>query len=277
MKLYGDLGKTAKKLLGDDFVSDYKVKIASKSQSATSYTIESTQSAKTNALGGELAIKGKLFGQTVNSKFNASGKVSEELTLENLGVDGLKLVLTGASNTEITSNSASAKIEFVNKHVATSTLIDVLSGPVITESIASGHKGFAAGAELQFNAANTELTKYDFAASYADSANSEMSFMLLSKASIVKASYSHIIGSALSVAGEVMYNLKDQSKLLTTGVKYALDSSTTVKTKLNTDGAFATAMVQKLSPQLTFTICSTLNVKELDKGQKLGLSIAYEA
>mmetsp|Transcript_5096 Transcript_5096/g.10781 ORF Transcript_5096/g.10781 Transcript_5096/m.10781 type:complete len:278 (+) Transcript_5096:73-906(+) len=276
MKVYGDLGKTAKKLLNDDFVSDSKVKIQTKSDSGTSYTIEQVQSSKTGALVGDLAVKGKLFDQVVNTKFNTSGKVSTEITLDKLGVDGLKLVLNGASTAGGSANSASSKIEFSHKHVAAVALVDLLPSAVVTGSIATGHAGFTIGAESTFNVAESALTKYDFAASYADSAKSEITLALLKKAKLFKVSYSHAVSDDLSIGGEGLYDISSEAKTLTMGILYKLDKQSTFKTKLNTDGALSTSYKQQVQPHVSVTLCSALNVKELDKGQKLGLAIAYE-
>lgn len=276
MKMYADLGKTARKLLNDDYVSDTKVKVVSKSAAGTTFTVDSGSSAKSGAIAGELAIKGSIKGQAaVNTKLNTAGKVSSELTLDKLGVAGLKLVLTGVTGPGI-SPAASAKVEYTHKHFALTSLFDVLGGPTITSSFATGHAGLCAGVEAQFKATDNSLSKIDAAISFADSKTSEVTVALLDKASIVKTSYSHSVNPNMSVAGEVLYNLKDSSKLLTMGVHYVLDAEAVFKTKINTDGNMASSYIAKVKPATTLTLSSALNVKELDKGQKLGISIAYE-
>ncbi|KAA8498864.1 Mitochondrial outer membrane protein porin 2 [Porphyridium purpureum] len=276
MKMYADLGKTARKLLNDDYVSDAKVKVVSKSSAGTSFTIDSVNNAKSGALAGELAIKGTIPGQVVvNSKLNTTGKVSSEMTLDKLGVTGLKLVLTGATGPGI-SPAASAKVEYTHKHFAMTSLFDVLGGPTVTASFATGHAGLFAGMEAQFKAADNTLSKIDGAISFADSKTSEVTVALLNKASMIKTSYSHSVNSTVSVAGEVVYNLKDSSKLLTMGAHYVLNPDAVLKTKINTDGNMSTSYITMLQPATTLTLSSVLNVKELDKGQKLGISLAYE-
>jgi len=277
MKQFGDLGKTAKKLLTDDYTSETKVKIVTVADSAAgaTYTIDTAQNSLTGALGGELSIKGKLFNQLVNSKLHSSGKVSTEVTMDKLGVDGLKLILNAVTGVGL-PNAASTKVEYVHKHVAVTGLLDILAGPVATLAIATGHAGLTIGAETQVNLQSSVLNKYDVALSYADSKSSEITLSLLNKAGMVKTAYSHAVNKNVSVAGEVVYNLKDQSKLLTMGASMALDEVTTVKAKINTDGLVGVAYIAKIRPGTTLSLCSALNVKELDKGQKLGMQLAYE-
>mmetsp|Transcript_17168 Transcript_17168/g.29985 ORF Transcript_17168/g.29985 Transcript_17168/m.29985 type:complete len:330 (+) Transcript_17168:105-1094(+) len=328
MKSFVDLGKTAKKLLTDDYTTESKLKFVTTSTStsqsqfpsSTTYTVDTTQTPFGTLLGDLSLTSAVARGTVITARVGSDGRVRMDVGLGSLGIDGLALMLSGLANpsangTGSGTGTGSIKMDYMTDYVALAGVLDIILmsptssasssssqsneknrsslGSLATMSLVTGHNGFIVGAETQVNLQTSTVVEYDLVASYTDSIDadlamkagtaasvfpgtSEVTLSLLNQATMIKTSYSHAVSKDVAVAGEVVYGLLDNSRLLTMGVSVALDSLSTVKGKVNTEGLVGLAYIAKVRPGVTLSLCSALNVKELDKGQKMGVQLAYE-
>jgi len=124
--------------------------------------------------------------------------------------------------------------------------------------------------------ANPTLNDYKVGFQYADKkyVASAVSDAKLTKGRI---GYHHTINSSLAVAVELLVNLKsDSGRLLTGGVTYALDATTTVKGKIDTNGAAAVAVERQLSnPSVKINFGHKFDALKGLKATKWGLGLTF--
>eukprot|EP00187_Rhodella_violacea_P017797 CAMPEP_0184734528 /NCGR_PEP_ID=MMETSP0314-20130426/60775_1 /TAXON_ID=38298 /ORGANISM="Rhodella maculata, Strain CCMP 736" /LENGTH=282 /DNA_ID=CAMNT_0027201493 /DNA_START=27 /DNA_END=875 /DNA_ORIENTATION=+ len=279
--LYSDIGKTAKKILSDDFFSETKVTVKSKSKSGVTYSFGATQPAAADApISGDIGLKLKLphsKGTTANLKLLTASVATLELTNDaGLGLPGLKLVANlKAPVASAAGAGAAARVEYVHDVVALKGGVDALKR-VLDASAVAGYKGVSVGADVAFDAKKNALAKYEFCAAFSDGGEAESVVALIDKLDKIKASYSHKLSATFSVAASILYSRKDASKLLTMAAKIAVDNTTTVKARIDSTGALAAAYIHDVSPGTTIVLSAATNVAAPQKVMKVGLSLAIE-
>lgn len=275
VKLYKDLGKTAKKLLNDDYIyGNKKVQLKTKTSNGVTYTSTGVLSGKDDSLSGDLSCKYSLSGASMTTKLFTSGKMTHETVLDNTGVKGLKLTVLGGLGPKQTLLATG---EFVNAHVAAVVAANCLGNPSVHPALTVGMHGVTAGVSGDFDVEAKEMKNIDGVINYSTGKEHEATVMFLNKASKIKFSYSHVMSPDLSVAAEFLYDRSGDAKLLTMGTKYTVDADTTVKAKIDNAGAVSLSYVQEIRKNTTLTVCSKFDVRNLDKpAQQLGLSLLIE-
>uniref|UniRef100_A0A7S1XDW5 Uncharacterized protein n=1 Tax=Compsopogon caeruleus TaxID=31354 RepID=A0A7S1XDW5_9RHOD len=276
VKFYSDQGKTAKKLLSDDFVADHKVSVKTKTASGVTFEVSEVQSCKTGDLAGEVSVKYLVFGHALTTKFGTGGVASTEATVEKPGkIDGLKVILNGSMSES--SKAATAKAEYVKDRVAFTLFSDLMTKK-FTSSVTVGHEGITLGGEASYDVASKEVKDYSGAISYTDGKEAEVSFSLLDKLQTAKVTYSHAVRPDLSFGAEFILKRGDSSKVLTIGTQYAVDKLTTLKGKINSSGLLSLAYIQRFPSNMTMKLSSTTNVNSLESSApRIGVHLAYEA
>eukprot|EP00180_Rhodochaete_pulchella_P003959 Plantae.Rhodophyta-Rhodochaete_pulchella.ctg7253.p1 GENE.Plantae.Rhodophyta-Rhodochaete_pulchella.ctg7253~~Plantae.Rhodophyta-Rhodochaete_pulchella.ctg7253.p1 ORF type:complete len:307 (+),score=58.15 Plantae.Rhodophyta-Rhodochaete_pulchella.ctg7253:95-922(+) len=274
VKLFADVGKVTKKLLGDDYIADTKVSLKSTTPNGISFTVETVQAAKSDAVDGTLSIKSKVYGNAVTTKLASAGKVSTEVTMDQLGVKGLKAIMTGAVAQG--SQTASAKLEYLHPHLAATALVDVFKGPSLHATVNMGVGALAVGAEALYDTSKASVTKYAAAVTRVDR-DSEMTLHAIDNLRKLKASYSHAVQSDMVLGAEMLYDRDTQASTLTMGAKVAIDKTATVKTKLNSAGMLSLSYISTIRPETTVVLSSQVDVKKMEASPRLGLSVSYEA
>lgn len=275
VKLYKDLGKTAKKLLNDDYIyGDKKVQLKTKTSNGMTYTTTAKQSGGDGSLAGELSCKYAVNGSTMTTKFFTSGKLTQEVELQKTGVKGLKLTLLGGLGP---SQSLLTTAEYVHPHLSLVSAANLLGKQSVNAALTMGVHGVTAGVAGEFDLESKEIKNVDGAVNYSHGKEHEATAMLLKKGAQAKFAYSHIVTSDFSVAAEFLYDIKNDGKLLTMGSKYEVDPETTLKMKIDSAGAFSVSYIQEIRKQTTLTLCSRFDVRNLDKAShKFGLSLVVE-
>lgn len=202
----------------------------------------------TGVYGGDQAVKGDLSikltpvaGATITSKLFTTGNMTHEAVLDKLGVNGLKLTFLGGMGSR---QIGVTTMEYMNKNVALTTAMDVVSGPVAHATLTAGSNAFTCGVEGEYDTSTKEFKKGNFVVNYSDGKESEATVTVLNKGDSAKLAYSHDARPDLSIAGEFAYNRKADAKQLTMGIKYKVDSDTTLKAKINSEGMFSASYIQ---------------------------------
>lgn len=276
VNLYKDLGKTAKKLLNDDFIyGGKKVELKTKTEAGMTYTVKGAQDAgKGDAISGDLSCKYAVSGATLTTKMLTSGQLSQEVCFENTGVKGLKLTLLGGLGSKQVINGSA---EYMHPHMSYTAAVNALGAPSIISSLAVGTSGFTVGVDGEYDVESKLLKKVDGVVNYNDGKENEATIMALSKASKFKFSYSHIVSQDFAVAAEFLYDKAAESKLLTMGTRYEVDRDTTLKTRIDSAGAIAISYIQEIRKGTKLTLCSRFDVRNIEKtSHKFGLSLVIE-
>ncbi|CAN8065408.1 unnamed protein product [Agarophyton chilense] len=297
VKLYKDLGKTAKKLLNDDFIyGEKKVQLKTKTASGMTYTTTGKLSSSTQlvtvppqkegeeepkkmeqqvqTLAGDLSCKYKLSGATMTTKLFTSGMLSQEVELENTGVEGLKLNVLGKLGPK---NTLLASAEFMHPHLSLVATADALGKRSVTSSMTVGMHGVTAGVQGTLDIDTKAMSGMGAIVNYASGKEHEATVMLTDRGKKAKFSYSHIRNSDFSVAAEFEYDRTEDTKELAMGTRYEVDRDTTLKTKITSVGSFSVSYIQEIRKNTTLTICSHFNViGDKKPNHRFGLALVIE-
>lgn len=261
--------------MNDDYIyAKKKLQLKTKTSNGMTYTTTGQFGNAGDAIVGDLSCKYKLSGAMMTTKLLTSGLMNHEMVLENTGVKGLKLTVQGGLGSKQTLVATG---EYVHPHVSAVMKANCIGSPSVLSSLAVGIHGVTAGVEANFDVDKKEVTDIDGVVSYNKNSEHEATVMLLSKATIAKFVYSHVVSAGFSVAGEFLYNTGEDSKVLTMGTKYEVDGDTTLKSKITSGGALSLCLMQKIRKNTTLTLCSRFDVGNLDKPlEQFGISLVLE-
>lgn len=265
-------------LLNDDYIyGDKKVQLKTKTANGMTYTTTGLLKEKDESLAGDLSCKYSVSGATMTTKLFTSGKMTHEMVLEKIGVKGLKVTVLGGLGSEKSASSLVGTVEYVRPALSCVASGSALGSPTLDTAISVGGHGLTVGVEGSAYVESKELKAVNGVLNYTDGKEHEATFSLLEKASKAKFAYSHIVSSDFSVAGEFVYDKSKDTKELCMGTKYEVDRDTTLKTKINSAGAFSLAYIQEIRKNTTLTLCSKFDVRNLDQGShKFGLALVIE-
>jgi hypothetical protein len=276
-KLYSDLGKTAKNLLGDDYVESHKLKVKSSTGSGVSYTVQAVQPGYGESIDGDFSLQFPVSGQKFTAKLFTSGKGTAELKLDTLGVKGLNAALLAGIGKDVGTGT----VEFKHGPAAITAIYDLFNKCLTTTAaLAIAPQGYAGFFVLGVDgtASTPEFTadKVNFCASFFDGAESECAVHVTDKGSKGMLSYSHHVRPGFSVASQIAYDTaKGGAAKLTMGGACRLDGVTTVKAKIDSAGILSTSYIQEIRARTTLIMSTKFNVTSLD-ATKVGISLALD-
>lgn len=270
------LGCDCSEVLGDDYVSTTKVKVATSTADGRTFTVAGSKDAKSGDLGADLQVKQKMGSRTLTTKLFTDGSATTEVKLEKLGLEGLKTTLlfgVGKKKGEFT-------MEYANGPIAMKSSADYYSkkvkGSATCRLKSTTLTGYAViGGEATYDITKGETKGMNAALSYFDNKESELTLHVFDKGASGKLSYSHLVQPDLSVAAEMTYNRESEEAKLLMGGAVQLDAMTKLKGKLASDGVCAVSYIQNIRPKTELVLTAAFNVKEM-KEPKLGLSLAIE-
>eukprot|EP00190_Bangiopsis_sp_CCMP1999_P007458 CAMPEP_0198726274 /NCGR_PEP_ID=MMETSP1475-20131203/3377_1 /TAXON_ID= ORGANISM="Unidentified sp., Strain CCMP1999" /NCGR_SAMPLE_ID=MMETSP1475 /ASSEMBLY_ACC=CAM_ASM_001111 /LENGTH=273 /DNA_ID=CAMNT_0044488179 /DNA_START=56 /DNA_END=877 /DNA_ORIENTATION=+ len=271
MKPYADFGKVSKKLLSDDFVSGKKVEVKTATDNGVAFTATGLESSNDGSLSGVLSWKYRVYGNSFTTKVLTSNTISTEAVFDKLGVDGLKATVNGAIGAG--KQSATTKVEYSMDPVNTSALVDIVDKTVVP-SIAIGYKNIGLGAEAVVTNDNKNVSRYSVGATVVHN-DSEVTLTAYDQLKTFKIAFSHVVTTGFSVAAEAMFNREAQTMGMTTGIMYSAGGNV-MRLKSDSEGTLSLAYAAKVDKATTLTMSTATNLKEMEKGQKLGLALTLD-
>jgi voltage-dependent anion channel protein 2 len=247
----------------------------------TSNGVEITVSTTSNADGSingvfEESAKYEPYGLSFKGTVESPRKFKGEVALTDKLLKNLKAVV----NAEVGGSSESFKVSFEYK-ASQFTLnggLDVLNKDTpLTAAAVFGFDRFILGADVQFNAASSDLKKVNLALGYTGSDFASVVRLNSFFTSLVGA-YQHQINSNLDIGGELSVDLNKSldSPKLTLVASYALDKDAVVKSKLDTDGKLSLSYSQKLNSSVKLILGTTLNTSSLSSNShKYGFQLNF--
>lgn len=260
--------------MNDDYIFDTK-KVQFKTATANGITYTTTGVVgKDGEVVGDLSCKSKVSGAQMTTKLLTSGMVTQEMVLDNTGVQGLKLTVLGGLGQ---NHSLEATGEYVHPHVSALVKANCLQTPWVQSSLAVGLHGVTAGVEAKVDVEKKKVEYVDGVINYSKSSEHEATVMVLSNATTAKFMYSHEVSPDLSVAGEFRYDMANDDKTLTMASKFDVDEDLTLKSKITSNGDLSLCLVQKIRKNTTLTLCSRFDVSKLETPlDRFGLSLVLE-
>jgi len=244
--LYNKLGKSFSDLLKKRF--DYNSKVSVRNAVTSDVTIESSASLteKGNYSGAVKATyKNRDFGE-VESEANTDGLLTGQIKATKL-VDNLTLTVSG---TERPSGKVLA--EYQQDYFSVSGQVEHNSETTKLEATAVvGFEGFSVGGQARYDTATSDLEDYNAGAEYTHD-DFTATLVTTDRADKLVASYFHKMknrgGLKSAIGGRFEYDLTKQSnnRLLTIGAEPEIDSATTAKGKIDSNGSIAALVEHRL-------------------------------
>ncbi|GKC17891.1 mitochondrial outer membrane protein porin of 36 kDa, partial [Tanacetum coccineum] len=135
----------------------------------------------------------------------------------------------------------------------------------------------ALGADISFDTATGDLTKYNGGLSFTTT-DLIASLTLNDKADTLIASYYHTVSplTNTAVGAELTHGFSSNENSLTIGTQHALDPLTTVKARVNNFGIASALLQHEWRPKSLFTISAEVDTRAIEKSAKVGLALALK-
>jgi len=259
--LYGDLGKKSSDLLSKDFPDKVKLEVKTKSNNGVSFEGNITRNAD-HSIFGLLNPKYRhgAHGVTVGASVDTKRALKVEATLEDL-VPGLKGTLTGHADSE----SLTFDAEYKHEYLTLAGSVNVLSpkGNKVTASSVFGYEGFAVGLQAEYVYDKWQNVNGVASYTHPDYVGTLFARVNTHNASnILGLSFHHRINSRASIATEASLdvNKSAESPKIVVGGSYDLvDSPTTVKGKVDTEGRVSLSYAHRLNQHARLILGSSIN------------------
>ncbi len=211
------------------------------------------------------------------STLNSSNQVSQQVTLTNAVVKGLKLDFCGTMQPSGASN-AKATIEMDQGAFLTSAAIDLAGGPAtVSSSLSARMRDFQLGGEVAYDVSKGALEKYSLALSL-DRCREKAVIQAHTGFKAFSVGYFQRFTDQLEVAYRASWNGKAQNMTMEVGAKWLLLGGGFLKAKLDNAGRLGVALASDLRPNVQLTLGASLDTAKLaESGHKVGLSLEYAA
>ncbi|KAL5230051.1 hypothetical protein ABZP36_028827 [Zizania latifolia] len=268
--LYTEIGKKARDLLYKDYHTDQKFTLTTYAPNGAAITLASTK--KNEAIFSEIQSQLKKKNVTVDVKATSDSNLITTFTIHELGTPGLKGILCIPFPYQ---KSAKAELQYLHAHAGLNASVGLNANPLVSLSGVFGTGAFAVGADVSFDTASGDFTKYNAGLSHTTK-DLTAALILNNKGDSLAASYYHKVNGTTAVGAELAHSFSSNDNTLTFGTQHALDELTTVKARLNNYG-LASALVQhEWRPKSLITISTEVDTKAIDKSSKVGLSLVLK-
>jgi len=261
--LYSDLGKKSSDLLSKDFPDKAKLEIKTKAENG-GLSFEGNITRNTDhSFYGLLNPKYKHGGHglTVGASVDTRRALKVEATVEDL-VPGLKTSITGHADSE----SLTVDAEYKHEYLTLQGAVNVLSakGNKVTASSVFGYEGVAVGLQAEY--VYDKWQNFHGVASYTHPDYVSTLFARVNThaaSNILGFSLHHRFSPRTSLAAEAALdvNKSAESPKITFGGSYDfLDSPTTVKGKVDTDGRLSLSYAHRLNKYSRLILGTAINI-----------------
>jgi voltage-dependent anion channel protein 2 len=276
--LYADLGKKTNDLLTKEFPDRHKLEVKTKTNSGVSFDGSITRNLD-GSFYGSLNPKYKLSGHgiTLGATVDTKRALKVEVTSEDL-VPGLKASVTGHADSE----SLTVDTEYKHEYITVGGSLNVLSpkGNRLTASTVVGYEGLALGLQAEY--VYDKWQNINGVASYTrpDSISTLFARVNTQAATnIIGITHHHRLTNRASIAGEATLDVTktSESPKITIGGTYDfLESPTTVKGKLDTEGRFALSYAHRLNKYTRLILGTSVNTNNFSPSgnHTFGLTLA---
>ncbi|KAG1367592.1 mitochondrial outer membrane protein porin 1 [Cocos nucifera] len=270
--LYSEIGKKARDLLYRDYLTDQKFTVTTYTSTGVAITASGTK--KQDFIFGEIQSQLKKKNITVDVKANSESNLLTTVTVDELATPGLKTIFSFVVPDQ---RSGKVELQYLHDYAGVNTSIGLTANPIVNISGVFGTKAFAVGADVSFDTASGNFTKYNAGLSVTN-ADLIAALTLNNKGDSLSGSYYHLVSplSSTAVGAEVIHSFSSNENTLTFGMQHALDPLTTVKARFNNYGK-ATALIQhEWRPKSFLTISGEVDTKAIEKSSKVGLSLVLK-
>jgi hypothetical protein len=271
---FKDFGKKVNDLLKKQF--DFKNEIKTVNKSSNGVSIETSANQGKDGLAGNCKInhKDKELGGEV--EFNVStagnaGATNAKITFDKLIPNG-KVSVSGNANPSATVEATYAKDFFAGTLNASSNFNGKQG---LNASGALGFDGVAVGGTASCCLASGSVKDYSFGAEYSQK-DLTASLVTTNKGEDATTSFFQKLSNTFSIGTRLTIEGEAGTRTLAVGGEYRLDSATTVKKSLNSNGICNVAVTHVLTnPALKLNVAGQFDVLSSDclKANKMGVCV----
>uniref|UniRef100_A0A6V7QPW0 Uncharacterized protein n=1 Tax=Ananas comosus var. bracteatus TaxID=296719 RepID=A0A6V7QPW0_ANACO len=282
--LYSDIGKKARDLLYRDYLTDQKFVVTTETANGVAITASGTK--QNDLILGEIHSQLRNKNIAVDIKANSDANLLTTVTVDELATPGLRTIFSfvvpdqRSGSSRFSSSSPpppcflQVELQYLHDHAGISGSIGLTANPLINLSGVVGNNVFALGADVLFDSATGNFTKYNAGFNII---NYDLiaSLTVNDKGDSVSASYYHLVSrlTSTAVGGELTHNFSTNENTLTFGTQHALDPLTLVKARFNNSGKASALIQHEWRPKSFVTISSEVDTKAIEKSAKVGLAL----
>jgi len=275
---YADLGKAARDVLGKGYhLNTWKLEAKTTTSAGLKFKttgVHNTDNGKVlGVLESEYACKD--YGLKMVEKWSTDNVLSMETSVENQGLEGLKLTLDGSFNPSSGNKRGQLKTSYKNDYLNTNLDVDSSGGPTIRGAVVGGYKGWMAGYQMAFDLAKSQLTSNNFAVGLNGS-----DFALhaaVNDGQDFSGTVHHKVSRDLESGVTLGWSAGSNATTFNFGSKYSVSDDTSVRMKVSNQSLIGLSLQQKLKDGLTLTMSALVDAKNFSAGgHRVGLGIELE-
>jgi len=274
---FEDLGKDAKDLLSKSY-NVGEIKLEGKTMAAnetTEFVSNLTHNTESGAVGATLETKWKHppYGVLFTEKWNTDNVIMSKLTYDQIA----NLTLDAEATFEPVTGKKSSKVKasHVSNHSNVIGDIDLdFAGPTVNLSGVFGYGGWHAGYQASYDTANSKLVANNVALGY-KGADFTVHGAVLDATKFTGSVY-HSVNGGLAVGAQASWAAGTDATSFTLGLKKDLDSTASIKAKVDNSLCVGLSYTQNVGNGLSATLSGLVNGKQTG-GHKVGLHLTYNA
>lgn len=275
---YGDVQKSAKDLLNNDYCFDKKFKLSTKSNNGVKFTAEGVM--KSKGTSGKLSAKFNVDNVSIDKlQTTTAGRFDVEASIPDV-IDGLKLgfkVSDGVSGSGVPGGSINATYKMDS--LTCFADLDVVEGPTIKTALTTEYEGFVVGGECTYNSqlddkdAAGELTNYGVSLGYQlDDLN--VSLATKNKLNSINLAVHHVVDSDTKIAATFEVEPKGKPKTMAVGGSKKLDDESSFTAKVDSKGVVSANYIHQLKKDVKFIASAQVDAKDFaGDSHKFGLQL----
>jgi len=277
---FADLGKASRDVFNKGYNFGFlRLDTATKPNSGIEFKTGSSHNVSTGKFHGAVDVKykDKNSGITVLEKWNTDNVLTTEVTIENQGVQGSKLVFDTSFSPTIGKRTGKLRTEYSRDHFHVNTDITLEKTPQITSSLVTGHAGVLAGVLATFDTNRNKLATHTVALGF-----KQKNYVLhtaVADGSEFSASAYHKVNNKFELGANLSWSRGgDQTTRFGVGGKYEVNEDLTVRAKLSHQSLVGISLTHNLQKGLKLNLSALLNLATLNDGggHKFGLGLEYE-
>ncbi|XP_008775594.2 mitochondrial outer membrane protein porin 1-like [Phoenix dactylifera] len=270
--LYSEIGRKARDLLYKDYLTDQKFTVTTYTSNGVAITASGTK--KNEFIFGEIQSQLKNKNISVDVKANSDSNLLTTVTVDELATPGLKTIFSFVVPDQ---RSGKVELQYLHDYAGVNAGIGLTANPIVNLSGVVGTRGLSVGADVSFDTASGNFTKYNAGLSVIN-ADLIAALTLNNKGDSLSASYYHLVNPLwnTAVGAEITHSFSSNENTLTFGTQHALDPLTLVKARFNNYGKASALIQHEWRPKSFLTISGEVDTKAIEKSSKVGLSLVLK-
>lgn len=163
-------------------------------------------------------------------------------------------------------------VGYTRPYLNTSANVELSGSPKVDASVTTGHCNVVVGIDSSYDTAKGDFSKWALGAGYSQP-DYQVGVLWADKGDTIKALISHKLGTGHAGAEIVKSFKAEGSTKFTMGLSHVLSSGASVKYKMDSAGVLSALWEQSLDKSTKIGLSTQTNIKEVEKGARMGVSL----